>query len=115
MVNPFRLRYLQLFLILLLLTLPIPKPHQVADHFRLPEVGRFIGRHTFLCEANKDDAAERISIANREQLGKVVVDEDGEAPNFVEEADPVPTIPIARLLLRLRLHSRHRGTPSPLV
>ncbi|HTW86596.1 MAG TPA: hypothetical protein VMD75_01200 [Candidatus Binataceae bacterium] len=101
------------FLILALLTCPLGRPHQFADHFRNPEIGRSIESHTPLCEPNRDNATERISIANHQQLD--VITEAPHSSKIVEQIEPPPAIPIPRQLLRLRLHSRHRRVPDPLV
>jgi hypothetical protein len=98
---------------LMLLTFPVQRVHQFADHYRTPEIRRSVARHSFLDET-KSDASERISAHYLEPGSLVLVDFENDVKPFKESAR-VPRVPLARLLLRLKLGSSLSGTSDPLL
>jgi hypothetical protein len=99
--------------VVMLVTLSAPRGHQVADHFRFPEIRRAVEQHTFV-DKSKIDAYESISANYVRPSSLFQIDTDlGVKPS--RDLTPVPTVPISRLLLRIKLGPSRSSTPDPLL
>lgn len=97
--------------LMMLLSVPIQRPHRFTDHFRGPEVRRSIERHTKIAPP-ESGPENRIQFDVLRRLA-APVDDEAEI-KALPDFDPVPQVPLTRLLLRLKLASSRAGAQDPL-
>jgi hypothetical protein len=97
--------------ILMLMTFPTIRIHQPAEHLRTPGIWRSITRHTSL-DRTTADSSERISVDHRCLETLFVKNE--EPQKALGNIDPTPSVPIVRLLLRLKLGPSPSDISDPL-
>jgi hypothetical protein len=98
--------------ILMLTTFPAIRIHQSTVHLRMPGVRRSITQHTSL-DRTTADSSERISVDHR-YLDSVFVKNE-EPQKAFGNIDPPPSVPIIRLLLRLKLGPSPSDISDPLL
>jgi hypothetical protein len=96
---------------LMLLTFSIARIHQPADHFRMPETFRSVTRQISL-DRTTCDSSERLSFEHRHFDVMLINNED--TADSRREFDSTPSIPIIRLLLRLKLGPSASDSSDPL-
>ena len=99
---------------LTLVTFVTLQGHQFTDHFRAPEVRRSTERHTVLIES-RNDASDKITVAQRLSRVPVVDAKSVTRPLGQFDSSFVPTLPITRLLVRLKLGPSRSGGQDPLI
>jgi hypothetical protein len=99
--------------VLMLLAFPIRSAHRFENHFRAPEVRRSIERHTVVAHS---ESAPVERIADQAVVPALWVPVDlREAIQPASEVELSASIPISRLLLRLKLGSARSGSQDPLL
>jgi hypothetical protein len=99
--------------VLMLLAFPMQRGHQFAAHFRSPEVRRSIERHTPIAHPEAG-TAERI--AHQAVLPALLVYVDtGDVVEPAANIEFASQVPLARLLLRLKLGPSRSGGQDPLL
>jgi hypothetical protein len=98
--------------ILMLMTFPAIRVHQPAEHLRMPGIRSSITRHTSL-DRTTADSSERISVDHRYLCTLFI--ENEEPQKALENIDPTPSVPIIRLLVRLKLGPSPSDISDPLL
>jgi hypothetical protein len=98
--------------ILMLLTFPGIRMHQPAEHLRMPGIRGSTAQHTSL-DRTTADTSERISVDHRYLSALFVKSE--EPTKARENIDPTPSVPIVRLLLRLKVGPSPSALSDPLL
>jgi hypothetical protein len=97
----------------LMLVFPVSRVHQRIDHFRAPDIVRSVEMHTSLDRTTGDPWKQRIS-ANHCYLD-TVLDAEEELPITLAGIESTPTVPIIRMLLRLKLGPTPSADSDPLL
>jgi hypothetical protein len=99
--------------VLMMLTFPFRRPHQFANHFRADEVRGSIERHTVLAQRQAGPTERIAQCAVRPALPvEVAIPSKVNFPVHLEFAS---TVPLLRLLLRLKLCPSRASAQDPLI